>query len=57
MKQLTDSDLKDFAVSLLDKQGLEQYKQFIQDPEANDFHNTPAECEGIECADCGRDDD
>ncbi|MCK5615777.1 hypothetical protein KAR91_78665 [Candidatus Pacearchaeota archaeon] len=60
MKQLTDSELKEFAVSLLDKQGLEQYEQFIaehdeklrQDPEANGFHNTPAGCEGLECNIC-----
>lgn len=65
MKQLTNTDLKEFAVSLLDKQGLEQYEQFIeehkqktkQDPEANGFHNVPAECEDLECAECGRDDD
>lgn len=60
MKQLTDSELKDYAVSLLDKQGLEQYEQFIldreveleQDCEANGFHNTPTECEDFECAHC-----
>jgi len=60
MKQLTDAELKDYAVSLLDKQGLEQYEQFIQeheqklkqDCEYNGFHNVPAECEDYECADC-----
>jgi len=60
MKQLTDTELKDYAVSLLDKQGLEQYEQFIeeheqkmkQDPEANGFHNTPAECEDYDCQHC-----
>lgn len=60
MKQLTDAELKEFAVSLLDKQGLEQYEQFIlehdqkmkQDCEANGFHNVPAECEGFECSHC-----
>lgn len=35
MKQLTDTELKEFAVSLLDKQGLEQYEQFIQEHEQN----------------------
>ncbi len=60
MKQLTDTELKEFAVSLLDKQGLEQYEQFIkehdaklkQDCEYNGFHNTPAECEDWECNVC-----
>jgi len=60
MKQLTDAELKEFAVNLLDKQGLEQYEQFIaehdqklrQDPEANGFHNTLAECENVECNEC-----
>ena len=60
MKQLTDGELKDYAVLLLDKQGLEQYEQFIkeheqkmkQDPEANGFYNTPAECEDVECSHC-----
>ena len=60
MKQLTDTELKEYAVSLLDKQGLEQYEQFIaehdqklrQDPEANGFYNTPEECEDSECKDC-----
>ncbi len=60
MRQLTDTELKEFAVSLLDKQGLEQYEQFIkehstklkQDCEANGFYNVPAECEDKECMDC-----
>lgn len=60
MKQLTDSELKEYAVSLLDKQGLEQYEQYIidreyeleQDCEANGFHNTPAECEDSDCEAC-----
>lgn len=60
MKQLTDSELKDYAVSLLDKQGLEQYEQYIldreveleQDCEANGFHNVPAGCEDKECSEC-----
>lgn len=60
MKQLTDVELKEFAVSLLDKRGLEQYEQFIleheqklkQDCEYNGFYNTPAECEDRECKGC-----
>ena len=60
MKQLTDAELKEVAVNLLDKQGLEQYEQSIteheqkmkQDPQANGFHNTPVECENFECRNC-----
>lgn len=60
MKQLTDTELKDYAVSLLDKAGLEQYEQYIlehdaklkQDCEYNGFYNVPAECEPFECCQC-----
>lgn len=55
MKQLTDAELKDFAVSLLDKQGLGQYEQFIEEHEQKmkqDCRNVPAECEDVGCRDC-----
>ena len=51
----------DIAVSLLDKQGLIGYEQQITAEEQNceqcGFFDVPAECENLECADCGRDDD
>ena len=56
MKQLTDSERLAIAINLLDKRGLEEYAcqccELELDCERNGFHNTPAECEDIECAHC-----
>lgn len=61
MKQLTDTERKDIALSLLSEHDIDEYarlcKEREQDCERNGFHNVPAECENIECNDCGRDDD
>lgn len=61
MKQLTDAERLAIAVPLLDGRGLMQYaercSELEHDCERNGFHNVPAECENVECADCGRDDD
>ena len=69
MKQLTDTERLEVAMSLLDDEQVDAYAEqcaeleregiplgmkplLEQDPEANGFHNTPAECESSECGDC-----
>ena len=56
MKQLTDSERLEVAMELFTTQQLERYRLNCIDlehqPERNGFHNTPAECEGLECLEC-----
>ena len=61
MKQLTDTERLEVALWLLDEHQVDDYanrcSELEQDCKHNGFHNVPAECENIECNDCGRDDD
>lgn len=69
MKQLTDTERLEVAMSLLDDEQVDAYAEqcaeleregiplgmkplLEQDPAANGFHNTPAECENFECSNC-----
>ena len=57
MKQLTDSERLEVAMSLLDEQQVDEYAErcaeLEQDCGRNGFHDTPAECENCECSECG----
>uniref|UniRef100_A0A6M3LYP2 Uncharacterized protein n=1 Tax=viral metagenome TaxID=1070528 RepID=A0A6M3LYP2_9ZZZZ len=61
MKQLTNSERLDVAMSLLTDEQVDEYAErcaeLERDCERNGFYDTPAECKGLDCADCGRDDD
>jgi len=56
MKVLTDAEKLEIAVSLLDKQGFQEYEEqcynLETDCERNGFYNVPAECENRECSEC-----
>ena len=56
MKQLTDSERLEVAMSLLDEHQVDDYAnrcaELEHQPERNGFHNTPAECEDRECDAC-----
>ncbi len=60
MKQLTDAERLEVAMSLLDKRQVAEYavicKALELDCERNGFYNTPAECENEECNRCTRGD-
>lgn len=56
MKQLTNTERLEVAMSLLDEHQVDEYavrcSELERDCERNGFHNVPAECEDVECADC-----
>lgn len=55
-KELTDAERLEIAMSLLSERDVDEYARQCsereQDPQANGFHDTPAECEDLECRDC-----
>lgn len=56
MKQLTDTERLEVAMSLLDEHQVDEYanrcSELEYQPERNGFHNTPAECGDRECNTC-----
>ena len=76
MKELTDTERLEIAMSLLGDEELDRYADICEkreagcpdgiceacqlvecpytstNPEAHGFHDTPAECEDLECKDC-----
>ena len=56
MKQLTDTERLEVAMSLLDEHQVDEYAnrcaELEHQPERNGSRNTPAECENRECKDC-----
>jgi len=61
MKQLTNAERLEVAMSLLTGQQCERYRlnceTLEQDCKRNGFHNVPAECEDFGCHLCEADDD
>jgi 3-deoxy-D-manno-octulosonate 8-phosphate phosphatase KdsC-like HAD superfamily phosphatase len=60
MKQLTDTERLEVAMSLLSERDVEIYaqrcKELELDCEYNGFYNVPAECENLECSECALND-
>ena len=60
MRELTDSERLEIAMSLLSDNDIEIYaaecakleQGKATDPAAYGFHDVPAECEDLECKDC-----
>jgi len=56
MKQLTDAERLEIAVSLLSEDDVDVYARLCSekecDCERNGFHDVPAECENRECSEC-----
>ena len=56
MKQLTDTERLEVAMSLLDERQVDEYadrcNELEHGCERNGFHNIPAECEDFECRNC-----
>lgn len=59
MKQLTDSERLEVAMSILSEWQVDEYAERCRvlelDCERNGFHDVPTECEDFECATCEAD--